>query len=139
MERATEPMADASSRHGARQRGSGRVGRKAGGALDRTEDIRAGGVRVPARQPSSEPAGLGGRHPHEVESAPKVDERAVTEPENLLLASLRSGVEMAEATGDREDEGRSPRSSPRAGKPSTWRRGTVGTACKQEVDACPAR
>jgi hypothetical protein len=46
---------------------------------------------------------------------------------------------LAEATGDHARRGRSPRSSPRAGKPSTWRRRAVDAACKQERDACPTR
>jgi len=35
-------------------------------------------------------------------------------------------------TDDRAVKGQSPRSSPRAGKPSTWRRGTVQAATKQD-------
>src|SRR5215210_567374 len=42
---------------------------------------------------------------------------------------------MAEATGERARRGRSPRSSPRTGKPSTWRRRAVDAACKQERDS----
>jgi retron-type reverse transcriptase len=41
---------------------------------------------------------------------------------------------MAEATGERAKRGRSLRSSPRAGKPSTWRRQAVDTLCKQGMD-----
>ena len=44
------------------------------------------------------------------------------------------GERMAEATGERAKRGRSLRSSPRAGKPSTWRRRAVDTLCKQEMD-----
>ena len=39
-----------------------------------------------------------------------------------------------EATGDHAQRGRSLRSSPRTGKPSTWRRQAVDTTCKQEMD-----
>ena len=52
---------------------------------------------------------------------------------NLGTASLLP-FGMAEATGDRSAAGRSPRSSPRAGKPLTWRRGTVDRADMQEKD-----
>ena len=41
---------------------------------------------------------------------------------------------MTEATGDHAQRGRSLRSSPRAGKPSTRRRQVVDTLCKQEMD-----
>ena len=56
------------------------------------------------------------------------------EPGNLIRASSNSGWKMTEATGDRADEGRSLRSSPRTGKPPTWRREAVDTNCKQEKD-----
>jgi hypothetical protein len=141
-ERATEPMAEASPKCEARQRGSGRVGRKAGGALVPCGIRGTEGVRNCVRQPSGEPAGLEGPNPRGVESAPVAGERSLTEPKNLVLASPRStklSAKMTEATGDRDDEGRSLRSSPRAGKPSTWRREAVDTACKQGVDWCPAR
>lgn len=52
---------------------------------------------------------------------------------NLGTVSLLP-YRMAEATGDRSDTGRSPRSSLRAGKPLTWRRGTVDRASTQEKD-----
>ena len=142
MERETEPMAEASSKCEACQRGSGRVGRKAGGALARTGIMRAGGVRRFARQLSSAPAVLERLNPHGVESAPKAGERSPTEPKNLVVASPQSipwTAEMTEATGDHDDEGRSLRSSPRTGKPSTWRREAVDTVSRQGVDSCPAR
>jgi RNA-directed DNA polymerase len=41
---------------------------------------------------------------------------------------------MAEATDERAQRGRSLRSSPRTGKPSTGRRQVVDTLCKQEMD-----
>jgi len=142
MERATEPMVDAPSEDVTCRRGSGRVGRKVGGALAPAEDTGIGGVRATAGQPSGEPARPEGRNPHGVESAPTADERSLTEPENLVLASAhpaQRGAQMTEATGDREDEGRSLHSSPRTGKPFAWRREAVDTAGRQEVDACPAR
>ena len=69
------------------------------------------------------------QNPHGVESGPKAGKRNPSEPENLIAAPLRG---VAKATGDRRNEGRSLRSSPRTGKPSTWRREAVGTACRQE-------
>lgn len=141
--RETEPMADAPSDTGTRQFGSGRVGPwcelRSGGALVRAMGTRTGGAQSAARQPRYGLAWYRGRIPHGVESAPKAGERSVTEPKNLVIASGTFGPRMAEATSDRDDEGRSLRSSPRAGKPPTWRREAVGTASKQEADACPAR
>lgn len=57
-----------------------------------------------------------------------------SEPGNPSVASFG----MAEATGDRDGGGRSPRSSQRAGKPSTGRRGTVETVSRQEAGGDPA-
>lgn len=45
---------------------------------------------------------------------------------------------MTKTAGERCAGGRSFRSSPRAGKPPTWRREAVDTASRQEVGACPA-
>ena len=87
------------------------------------------------RQLSGKPARPEGQILHGVQSAPTTDERILTEPENPLLASSclkRDG--MIEATDDREYGGRSLRSSPRTGKPSTRRRKAVGTDCKQEAE-----
>jgi len=71
-----------------------------------------------------------------VESGPKAGKGLPSEPGNLAGASFG----MAKTTGERTSRGRSPRSSPRAGKPSTWRRGTVNTAGRQEGDIlCPSR
>lgn len=56
------------------------------------------------------------------------------EPENRIIASRGHGQGMIGATDDRDGAGRSLRSSRRAGKPSTGRRGTVGTASRQEED-----
>ena len=69
------------------------------------------------------------QNPHGVESGPKAGKRNPSEPENLIVAPL---LGVTKATGDRRNEGRSLRSSPRTGKPSTWRREAVGTACRQE-------
>src|SRR3954452_8674982 len=46
---------------------------------------------------------------------------------------------MIEMADDRRDEGRSLRSSPRAGKPFTWRREAVDTVSRQEAGECLAR
>lgn len=40
---------------------------------------------------------------------------------------------MAKVMGDRTDKGQSFRSSPRTGKPSTWRREAVDAVCRQEA------
>ena len=56
-----------------------------------------------------------------------------------LSARLAVALETVEATDERARGGRSLRSSPRTGKPSTWRRQTVDTACRQEMDTCPTR
>ena len=68
-------------------------------------------------------------NPHGVESGPATGQRKPSEPENLIAAPLFG---VAKATGDRRNEGRSLRSSPRTGKPSTRRREAVDTACRQE-------
>lgn len=143
MARETEPMADASSDTGTRQLGSRRVEPwcepRDGGALVRAMDTRTGDAQHAARQPRYEFAWYRGQIPHGVQSAPKAGERSVAEPKNLVVASGIFGPRMAEATSDRDDGGRSLRSSPRTGKPSTWRREAVDIACRQEVDVCPAR
>lgn len=142
MARETEPMADASLPVHTRQLGSGRVGLRCEpqicGALVRVMDTRIGGARRAARQPRYGLARYRGRNPHGVKSAPKAGERSVAEPKNLAVASGIVGLRMAEAISDRDGRGRSLRSSPRTGKPSTWRRGAVHTASRQEVDLCPA-
>jgi hypothetical protein len=142
MARETKPMVDASLPVHTCQLGSRWVGLRREpqicGALVRVMDTRTGGKRRAARQPRYGLARYRGRNPHGVKSAPKAGERSVTEPKNLAVASEIVGLRMAEATSDRDGEGRSLRSSPRTGKPSTWRRGAVDTACRQEVDLCPA-
>ena len=101
-----------------------------------------GDGRETERQPASETVGLGGRIPHEVESAPTADKRPRTEPENLAVAPTHPGIRrarMIEATDERGGRGRSLHSSPRTGKPSTWRREAVDTACRQGVAQWPTR
>lgn len=143
MARETEPMADAPLDLGTRQLGSRRVGLwcepQNGGALVRDMNTRTEGAQFAARQPRYGLAWCRGRIPHGVQSAPKAGERSMMEPKNLGITSGKFGCRMAEATSDRDGEGRSLRSSPRTGKPSTWRRKAVGTASRQEADVCPAR
>ena len=143
MARETEPMADAPVDLNTRQLGSRRVDLRCkpqiGGALVRSMDVWIEGVWLAARQPRHGLAWCRGRIPHGVKSAPKAGERSVAEPKNLIIASGTFGRRMAEATSDRDGEGRSLRSSLGTGKPSTWRREAVDTASRQEVDLCPAR
>lgn len=143
MARETEPMVEAPVDLNIRQLGSGRVDLwcelQIGGALVRGVDARTGGARRAARQPRHELAVCLGQNPHGVESVPKAGERSITEPENPAIAPGVSKRRAAEATSDRDDGGRSLRSSPRTGKPSTWRRKAVDTASKQEVGSCPMR
>jgi hypothetical protein len=65
---------------------------------------------------------------HGVESGPKADEGNLSKPENLIVTPLR----VTEATSDRNDKGRSLRSSLRTGKPSARRREAVNTVSRQE-------
>ena len=138
MARETEPMADAPSEHASRQLGSGRVGLwrepQSGGALVRSGVLRTGDARLVVHQLRRVLALRRSRIPHGVKSAPKAGERSVAKPKNLVTASTDLGRRMAEATSDRDDEGRSRRSSRRTGKPFTWRRAAVDMACRQEVD-----
>jgi len=126
MERVTEPMVDAPVEDGPRQIGSGRGGRKAGGAPEPSETM---GFRDMDARPCQSRAQLAvarDQIPHGVESAPKADQGIASEPGNLVAASPAFGREMIEATDDRRHKGRSLRSSLRVGKPSTWRREVVG-------------
>jgi retron-type reverse transcriptase len=66
--------------------------------------------------------------PHGVKFDPKTSKGNLLEPENLTTTPF--GV--AETTSDRCSKGRSLRSSPRTGKPSTWRREVVDTVGRQE-------
>lgn len=142
MARETEPMVDAPVDLNARQLGSGRVELRCelriGGVLVRAMDTRTEGAQRAVRQSRCEFARYRDLIPHGVESAPKAGKRVDTEPKNLVIISGISECRMAEATSDRDDEGRSLRSSPRTGKPSTWRRKAVDTAGRQEADLCPA-
>jgi hypothetical protein len=133
MGRVIEPMSEASLQHGTCQTGSGQVGRKTGEA-----PIPAGlpgvrGVRSRARQPAAQLAVADGRSSHGVKSVPTAGEGTSGELGNLAVFSLAGLREMIEATDDRRGRGRSLHSSPRAGKPSTWRRETVSEASRQEV------
>jgi hypothetical protein len=143
MARETEPMVEAPEDLSPRQLGSGRVDLQRepqiGGALVRGVDARTGGARRAARQPRHELAVCRSQNPHGVESVPKAGERSITEPENPAIAPGVSKRRAAEATSDRGDGGRSLRSSPRTGKPFTWRREAVDTGSRQEVDPCPMR
>lgn len=140
--RETKPMADAPVDLNTRQLGSGRVNLwckpRIGGALVRGVNAWTEGAQRDARQSRYVLAWYRDRIPHGVESAPKAGKRFDTEPKNLVIASDDSERRMTEVTSDRDNKGRSLRSSPRAGKPSTWRREAVRTASKQEVDSCPA-
>ena len=143
MARETEPMADVPVNLITRQLGSGRVDLRCkpqiGGALVRGMRAWTGGAQRAARQPRYGLAWYRGQSPHGIQSAPKVGERSVTETKNPVITSGASERRMTEATSDRGDGGRSLRSSPRTGKPSTWRREAVDTASKQEADLCPMR
>jgi hypothetical protein len=132
-ERVTEPMSEASVEHALHQIGSGWSGRKAGGAPIRAESPRIRVARTIARQALAQLVVANARNPHGVESAPKTDKGSSNEPGNLATTSPALKLEMIETTDERCRKGRSLRSSPRAGKPPTWRRETVGTASRQEV------
>lgn len=142
MARETEPMVDAPGDLNIRQLGCGRnelrCEPRIGGVLVRAVDTRAEGEQRAAGQSRHMFALCRDQIPHGVQSAPRAGERIDTEPKNLIIASGNSECRMAEATSDRDDEGRSLRSSPGTGKPSTWRREAVDTAGKQEADSCPA-
>lgn len=109
------------------QRGSGQDGLRAGGAPVSTSRLETRGVPT-AHQHADEIAVSAGQNPHGVESDPTAGNGKLSEPGNPVVASFG----MAEATGDRDDGGRSSRSSQRTGKPSTRRRGAVQTASRQE-------
>ena len=80
------------------------------------------------RQLTDTTAESGGPSPYGVESGSKAGQGKPSEPGIPLDASFG----MAEATGDRDQGGRSLHSSPRTGKPSTRRRQAVDTASQQE-------
>lgn len=133
MERVTEPMSDASVKHGIRRTGSRRIGRKAGGVPIPAGVSGTRGMRVRACQPYAQLAVAQGRNPHGVKSVPTADEGTLSELGNLAVGSPADRWEMVEATDDHRREGRSLRSSPRAGKPPTWRREAVNRANRQEA------
>ncbi len=141
MARETEPMVDAPVDLNICQLGSGRIDlrreRQIGGALVHCVSKWTGGARRAACQPRHELAVCRGPNPHGVESVPKAGERSITEPENPAIAPGVSKRRVTEATSDRVDGGRSLRSSPRTGKPSTWRREAMDAASRQETDLCP--
>jgi hypothetical protein len=139
MRRETEPMSDASSDVIVHQRESGWIGRRAGGVLDGAWDATFGDVPISARQQSIKFAVIDRQNPHGVKSVSKTDKWSLIEPKNFFVVPQPAGERVIEAIDDRNDEGQSPRSSPRAGKPHTWRRGTVNRGCKQEVGLCPTR
>lgn len=118
------------------------VGKTAFGPGERRSPLfarRTGSRRKPTRQHSAATVLAVCQIPHGVESTPKADKGTSPEPGNFLAASSSETAATTKATGDRRKRGRSLRSSPRAGKPSTWRREAVDTACRQEVDECPTR
>lgn len=134
MERVTEPMSDASVKHGIRRTGSRRIGRKAGGAPVPAGVSGIRGMCGCTCQSFVQLAVAKGRNPHGVKSVPTADEGTLSELGNLAAGSPADRWEMVEATDDHRREGRSLRSSPRAGKPLTWRRKAVDRANRQEAD-----
>ena len=128
-------MFEAPVEHGPHQTGSGWGDRKVGGAPIRAEIPRIRGAQITARQVLAQPAVAKVQNPHGVESAPTTDERSLSEPGNLAMISPTSKSKMIEMTDECHRVGRSLRSSPRAGKPSTWQRETVSAASRQEVGA----
>jgi hypothetical protein len=139
MERETEPMADAPLRGTSPMRKWARWSQDLWSAGSLLRGANRGCPKDIGHQPSGKPARPEGQIPHGVKSAPKTDERSSAEPENLFPVSCLDEVRMIEATDDRGKEGRSLRSSPGTGKPSTWRRKAVDIECRQEVDSCPTR
>lgn len=133
MGRVIEPMFEASLQHGTCQTGSGQVGRKTGEAPIPVGLPGFRGVRSRARQPAAQLAVADGQSSNGVKSVPTAGEGTSGELGNLAVFSLAGLREKIEATDDRRGRGRSLRSSPRAGKPSTWRRETVSEASRQEV------
>jgi hypothetical protein len=88
------------------------------------------GDALSMHQPLREFTLRNGQNPYGVESNPKSAKNFCRNLGTLLPLPAW----MTETTGDRGNRGRSLRSSPRAGKPSTWRREAVGTVSKQGVD-----
>lgn len=113
------------------QRGSGQGSHQAEGEPACFSTVQARGEGDALRQPPDTTAESGGPSPYGVKSGSTAGQGKPSEPGNPLNASFG----MAEATGDREQGGRSLHSSPRAGKPSTRRRQAVDMASRQEGDA----
>ena len=145
----TESMVDASLEHGTCQLGIGQDGsllrQWVGGVLVCIGDLRTGDLWSLASRSMDIFTLFIGPIPHGVKSAPKAGQRSYSEPKNLITASLLSLAGMMEATHERCNEGRSFRSSLRAGKPltrsvlRTRRRETVDIVSKQEVGLWLAR
>lgn len=121
------------------QRESGWSGRKAGGEPEGIWLMPSRGMPLAANQQPIQLAVVGRQIPHGVKLVSKTDKGALTEPRNFITTSPPARKGMIEATDDHGDGGRSPRSSPRTGKPFTWRRRTVERDCKQEVGICLTR
>lgn len=115
------------------QLGSGQGSRKAGGEPVPCLVLGTRGKEKSSCQSLGVSSLSNDQIPHGVESDSKADQGKVLEPGNPVTASFG----MTEATGDRDDRGRSLRSSQRAGKPSTGQRETVKAASKQEVGQAP--
>lgn len=137
--REIEPVVEASSDISLRRCEGGRSGRKADGEPDGCWLMPSRGASFSAHQRSTHSAVVGRRIPYGVKLVSKAGEGSLTEPRNFIDASRSDWAGMIEATVDRGDGGRSPRSSLRAGKPLTWQRGAVGGAGQQEVGECPTR
>lgn len=125
-----EPTIDASVEYSPRQRGNGRGGRKAGGALDPSFVMGSGESRSIGDQRVDDSAKSAGQIPHGVESDPTAGKEILPEPGTHGTASFG----MTGTISDRGAVVRSPHSSRRTGKPSTGRRGAVDTASRQEGD-----
>ena len=110
------------------QRGSGQGSRKAEGEPACFSTMQARGEGNTLRQPADTTAESVGPNPYGVKSGSTAGQGKSSEPGNPLDVSFG----MAEATGDHDQRGRSLHSSPRTGKPSTWRRQAVDTASTQE-------
>lgn len=126
-------MFDASLEYGIRQTGSGRIGRKTGGEPIPAEITGNRDMRATVCQSVVQLAVITGQNPHGVESAPTAEQGTTSELGNFAAISFVEWQQMIEATGDHHREGRNLRSSPRTGKPSTWRREIVGKAFQQEM------
>lgn len=137
-----EPMLEASAEKVSNQTGSGLHGRKASGVP--LSAIISEGRGMPRKGVSARGLNCDGRASESIRGrvGSWSGRRKVNGTWELfrgLCARRVVGIETVKATDERHGRGRSLRSSPRTGKPSTWRRETVDTACRQEVDKCPTR